>query len=378
MKKIALNLIITLCLFTSCQKDELNLFDPDAIRTPPELNPDVTFVDPNLVQEAKDLHLKLQLITQQGIALGQQGAIGSGIGFLDLVSFESDFSRVAKDWPAVIGFDLEGLELMNPLNPDPSVSDLRKDLIRKAHEDGSIITISWHASNPMTNQNSFNRIQAVDKMLEGGSRRATFIQYLERLALFFNDLKDDEGRPIPILFRPWHEMNGDFFYWGEGLRTTEEYKQLFKDTVTILTENFNVHNLLFIYSPNHVSSTSEYLKNYPGDAYVDILGIDVYDHSNNRFLNEAIRNLDILESIATEKNMLYAFTETGLENLPQSDWWTESLYKAIRSSGISYTMVWRNATINHFYAPYVGHHSEDNFKEFISKDLILLQKDIQE
>ncbi len=373
MKNNILKLFIISLMGISCQNDDVDLFDPNTIRNPININTNTTFADPNLNQEAKDLYSKLQLITQQGIAFGQQGT-----GAIDINSDKSDFRKVAKEWPAIIGFDLEGLDLRDPLNPDPAiVKDCRKESILEAHKNGSIITISWHAANPISKRNSFDRTKVVHEMLEGGSQRLTFITYLERLALFLNSLKDTNGRPIPILFRPWHEMNGDFFYWGEGLRTTAEFKQLYKDTVTILTEKFNVHNLIYVYSPNKVSSSGEYLKNYPGDNYVDILGIDVYDHRNNKFLQDALQSLNIVENIANEKNMLFALTETGLENITQHDWWTENLYKAIRSSNISYAMIWRNATEDHFFTPFIGHPSENNFKEFISKKVILLQSDIQ-
>ncbi|WP_289041865.1 glycosyl hydrolase [uncultured Zobellia sp.] len=376
MNKGLVVVVFSVFFFISCTTDD-NLFDPNAIRVPAEVVGEVSFADSNLVQEAKDLHTRLRSITQQGIAFGQQEAIGGSIEAFDPNSLESDFSAIAQDFPAVIGFDLESLEFNDPLNPNLSFRDFRKEFIVKAHENGSIITISWHASNPITRQNSFSKVPAVTQMLENGSHRKVFLQHMERLALFFNDLKDSNGNPIPVLFRPWHEMNGDFFFWGEGLRTTEEFKQLFRDTVTILTEDYNVHNLLYIYAPNQFSRREDYLKNYPGDAYVDLLGIDVYDFENGGFLQKAIHNLKIVERIAMEKNMLFALTETGLENLPQPDWYTENLYKAIRSSGITYAMVWRNAVKTHFYVPFLGHSSENSFKEFVDKDLILLNKDIQ-
>ncbi|CAM4329475.1 glycoside hydrolase family 26 protein [Zobellia roscoffensis] len=376
MNKGLVVVVFSVFLCFSCTSDD-NLFDPNAIRIPAEVVGEVSFTDPNLVQEAKDLHTRLRSITQQGIAFGQQEAIGGSIETFDPNSLESDFSIVANDHPAIVGFDLEGLELNDPLNPDSSIRDYRKEWIVNAHENGSIITVSWHASNPITGKNSFDRVSAVSQMLENGTHRKVFLQHMERLALFFNDLKDSNGNPIPILFRPWHEMNGNFFFWGEGLRTTEEFKQLFRDTVTILTEDFNVHNLLYLYAPNSFSHREEYLQNYPGDVYVDLLGIDIYDFSNGDFLQKALHNLKIVERIAMEKNMLFALTETGLENLPQHDWYTENLYKAIRSSGIIYTLVWRNAVKTHFYVPYVGHSSENSFKEFVDKDVILLNKDIK-
>lgn len=377
MRKKFLTFIFGSLFFINCSSNDDNLFDPNAERKPIKIVGNVLFVDKNLAPEAKKLHTRLQAITQKGIAFGQQGAIAGGISTFDPNTLNSDFSIVANDFPAVIGFDLEGLELRDPLNPDPTIQDFTKDLIVKAHKNGSIITITWHASNPITKQNSFDRVRAVPEMLENGKYRTVFIQYLERLALFFNDLKDENGNPIPVLFRPWHEMNGDFFYWGDGLRTTEEFKQLYKDTIRILTEDFNVHNLLYVYAPNWFSNDSEYLKNYPGDAYVDMLGIDIYDFNNGNFLKNALRNLKTVERIATDKNMLFALTETGNENLKQNNWWTDSLYKAMRSSGMTYSMVWRNATTSYFYVPFVGHPSAKSFKEFVDKDVILLHSDIQ-
>lgn len=378
MKGNISKLIFIVFLYVSCSREGQSLFNPDAERNPPQISTNVVFADPNLVKEAKDLHRKLQMLTQRGIAFGQHRAIAGGVNsFESEPTIDSDFSMVANDFPAIIGFDLEELELVTPLNPNEFVTDFKKEIITKAHQNGSIITISWHASNPISGGNSFDRTRVVAQMLKGGSQRETFIKYLERLSVFLNSLKDSNGKPIPVLFRPWHEMNGDFFYWGEGLRSTEEYKQLFRDTVQILSEKFNVHNLLYIYSPNWVSSRSEYLRNYPGDEYVDMLGIDVYDFENGSFLQNALGNLKIVEDIATDKNMLFSLTETGLLKVTQNDWWTESLYKAIRSSGITYAMIWSNATTEEFFGPFVGHPSEENFKEFISKDIILLNSDIQ-
>ncbi len=377
MKHIIKILILIVFFCFSCQTDDLDLFDPNAVRDPITIDSQITFADPNLVQEAKDLHARLQHITQKGIAFGQQEAIFGGLDFYEYNSLESDFSLAAGDYPAIIGFDLEGWERWDTSIPIERFLSRWESAIKNAHNNGSIITISWHASNPLSGGDAFDRTKVVGEMLEGGSVRSRFLRYLEDIAFFLNELKDENGRPIPVLFRPWHEMNGDFFYWGEGLRTNEEFKQLYRDTVTILSETYNVHNALYVYSPNIVTNAAEYMKNYPGDDYVDMLGIDLYDFRNGNFLNDAIRNLDIVENIAREKNMLFALTETGIENVPQSNWWTDNLYRAIRSSSITYVMIWRNARKDHFFGPYEGHPSEEDFRTFVSKDVILLNSDIQ-
>ncbi len=376
MKKGLLLLFLSIFICVSCSIDEQSLFDPNAERNPPLISHDGIFADPNLGPEAKNLYARLQTITQKGIAFGQQEAFGTGNNFPVADKLDKDFNEVANDYPAVAGFDLELIGIQP--DPDAFIEKFTKAVI-DAHENGSIITMSWHATDPNNigylGETKINNI--VTEMLENGKFRAMFLESLKRVATVFNSLKDPDGNSIPVLFRPWHEMNGDFFYWGEGFRTTEEYIQLYRDTVKILSEDFNVHNVLYIYAPNWLSNTSEYLRNYPGDAYVDMLGIDVYDFKNGKFLQNALRNLQIVEDIATEKNMLFALTETGLKNVTQNNWWTESLYKAIRSSSITYAMIWRNDSSSFFHAPFLGHPSVDNFREFLDKESILLSNDVQ-
>lgn len=382
MKKSILILLFTISIFLSCN-DEDDLFDINAVRTPPSITTPSNFADPNLNQQAKDLYDRLLDLTQRGISFGQQQPFGTGNNFPVTNQLDEDFFQVTGDHPAIVGFDLELIGLQ-PEVDSPNVSFLDvfinrfTEAIVEAHENGSIITISWHITNPnrlnLGGDGSFNNV--VSKMLEGGEFRQNYISNLARAARLLNNLVDSQGNSIPILFRPWHEMNGDFFFWGEGFRTTEEYIQLWEDTIRILSEDFNVHNLLYVYAPNLVSSPSEYLRNYPGDEFVDMLGVDVYDFRNGNFLSSALRNLQILEDIATDKNMLFALTETGLENVVENKWWTQSLYRAIQSSSITYAMVWRNDMTTFFHVPFIGHSSEDDFKEFLDNETILLSNDI--
>ncbi|WP_299014806.1 glycosyl hydrolase [uncultured Polaribacter sp.] len=382
MKVDILKLVVFVSIFISCNNED-DFFNPNAERIPPVFNVPTNFADPNLNQQAKDLYKRLINSTQKGIAFGQQQPFGTGNNFPVTNQLENDFFEVVGDYPAIAGFDLELIGLQP--DTDSNVAFLLDEFInqftaaiKKAHENGSIITISWHHVNPRgfgtPNDGSFNNV--VKGFLEGGEFRELYIRRLARAARLLNNLVDANGNSIPVLFRPWHEMNGDFFFWGEGFRTTQEYIQLWQDTIQILSEDFNVHNLLYVYAPNFVGSRAEYLKNYPGDQFVDILGIDVYDFRNRRFLTTAIRNLEIVENISIEKNKLFALTETGLTNVVQHNWFTESLYKAIRASSISYVMIWRNDMTTFFHAPFLGHPAAQNFTEFLDKEEILLSSDI--
>lgn len=374
MKKAVLLLFVI--TFFACSTEDL--FDANADRNPIIVTAPNTFADPNLNQEAKALYNKLLDLTQRGIAFGQQQPFGTGNDFPVPDELEQDFFKVTGDHPAIAGFDLELIGLQSEgFFLDEFINRFTQEVV-KAHENGSIITISWHFVNPndFNSDGSISLNNVVSKMLEAGEYRELFIKRLERAARLFNNLVDSQGKSIPVLFRPWHEMNGNFFFWGEGFRTTNEYIQLWKDTINMLSKDLNVHNLLYVYAPNFVSSSSEYLRNYPGDDFVDMLGVDVYDFRNGNFLSTAIRNLQIVEDIANNKNMLFALTETGLTNVVENNWWTQSLYKAIRSSSISYVMIWRNDMTTFFHAPFSGHPSQDDFNEFLSDEKILLSRNI--
>lgn len=374
-------LLVGFAIFIGCTNED-DLFDENAVRNPPIISTPSSFADANLNQEARDLYEQLADLTERGIAFGQQEPFGTGNDFPVTNPLEQDFFEVTGNHPAIAGFDLELIGIQ-PDSNSPNSSFLDEFIDRftqkvvQAHENGSIITMSWHMVSPndfgQGGDGTFNNV--VSQMLEGGIFRDTYINRLERAARLFNNLVDSQGNPIPVLFRPWHEMNGDFFFWGEEFRTTEEFVRLWQDTVRILSEDLNVHNLLYVYAPNWLSSSSEYLRNYPGDAYVDLLGIDVYDFREGNFLSRALRNLNIVAEIAAEKNMLFALTETGLENVVQNDWWTQNLYRAIRSSSISYAMIWRNDTTTFFHAPFLGHPSEEDFLDFLDEEIILLSTD---
>lgn len=137
-----------------------------------------------------------------------------------------------------------------------------------------------------------------------------------------------------------------------------------------------VTNLLYAYSPNFVLSEEDFLRRYPGDDYVDILGIDIYDREGDvdKFVVPFQISLDILKKIA-KKNKLYAITETGRDQIPEADWWTDKLYANIKDAGLSWVLIWRNAWPSHYYGPFPGQGSEANFNEFKNKPDMLFLRD---
>lgn len=85
--------------------------------------------------------------------------------------------------------------------------------------------------------------------------------------------------------------------------------------------------------------------------------------------------------MAIKKNKLAAFTETGLESIPNENWWTEVLLKTLKSDNLqlAYVLVWRNDATSptHFYAPFPGQASEKDFIKFYEDPFTLFEKDLK-
>ncbi|HMB99509.1 MAG TPA: glycosyl hydrolase [Flavobacteriaceae bacterium] len=338
------------------------------------------FVDKNLSSNTKELHRKLYYITKKGFAVGHQDATAYGVNwnYKDHPSIvRSDVNDVVGDFPAVYGFEIGHLELGDSMSLDKVPFDRMRKLIIDAHNRGGIITISWHLDNPTSRGSSWDKTAAVQDILKGGKHREKYELWVSRIADFFSSLKVDD-KLIPVIFRPFHEMNGSWFWWGQGNCTATDYIALWRDTVILLKGKHNVHNLLYAYSPNKLNPEDDYMKYYPGDNYLDILGVDIYDFKNSEdYIKSINHDLSIVRAVAKEKDKLYAFTETGLETLSTTNWFTEVLYPNIKDSGISWILFWRNARKEHHYMPYKGHTIEKDFMAFEKFPETLFLKDIQ-
>ena len=296
----------------------------------------------------------------------------------------SDVKDVCGRYPAVVGFDLGGIEMGDDKNLD-SVSFVLMRRAALAHvERGGVITFSWHPRNPLTGGDAWDisSDQVVASILPGGSKYGEFRQWLTRVGDFFESLKDAGGQRIPFIFRPWHEHTGSWFWWGQKLCTKEQYQELFRMTWLYLTKDRGLKNILWCYSPGAGVDPEGYMERYPGDEFIDLLGIDCYEYVGEGGLGEAgvafseqiKRTLTFMNVLSTDHGKLICLSETGLESLSDPKWWTEVLYPAIKDYPICYVLTWRNACDKptHFYAPWKGFENEGDFVAFSQLESITL------
>ena len=97
---------------------------------------------------------------------------------------------------------------------------------------GGVVSFSWHLDNPLTGKDAWDvsDTTVVASILPGGVHHAKFISWLDAVAAFMNTLETEEGTKIPVIFRPWHEHTGSWFWWGQNLCTADQYKALWRMT----------------------------------------------------------------------------------------------------------------------------------------------------
>ena len=336
-------------------------------------------VKPVKTSEAEQLLLKLKAVPAYGFMFGHHDDPVYGIGW-DGDEGRSDVKSVCGDYPALMSFDLGRMEIYGDKTLDNVPLDrIRKEVIEQ-YKRGGMSSFSWHVDNPSTGKDSWDVSDStvVKSVLPGGDNHAKFIEWLDKLADYMNSITLEDGTKVPVIFRPWHEHTGSWFWWGQNLCTTEEYKALWRMTYERLQEK-GVTQLVYAYSPGgEPKDSTEYLERYPGDDIIDLIGTDIYQFDKDNYVNDMERLLKIMTQVSKAHDKAMAVTETGYEAIPDSLWWTGTLLPIVEKYPVSYVLVWRNAREreNHYYAPYPGQVSEKDFVKFYNSPRTLFSKDM--
>jgi mannan endo-1,4-beta-mannosidase len=265
----------------------------------------------------------------------------------------SDVKEATGDYPGVAGFELGEIEKGGERSLDSVSFAQITEQVKIFHRLNGVITVSWHCINPITSQlpgpktangpgsawdvprgeGQAKSRGEVSSILPGGENHDMFNRWLTTLADYFLTWKDDDGRLIPFLFRPYHEHSGDFFWWGDTRCTAGEYADLWRYTVDFMRSR-GLHNILYVYNTDKVYSLEEFMTGYPGDDYIDMLAIDWY--GSGAEFNEAVdRALGFVTDAARQRNKLAALSECG-----NMSWEMVNIMKKYR---LSYFLTWRNA-----------------------------------
>ena len=341
---------------------------------------------------AQQLLERLDTLQKKGIMYGHQDDPMYGLTW-EYDQDSSDVKNVCGDYPAIMGFDLGGIEMGDQKNLDSVPFTRMTEEIIAHHQRGGIVTLSWHPRNPITTidgggnagqkfpaGSAWDTTTVVKRILPGGDAEEKFAGWMQRVSDFLATLKTADGKKVPVIFRPWHENSGSWFWWGEKLCTVDEYKALWNLLQDKLKAD-GFDNLVWAYSPGCQDNlTAErLLDRYPGDDRVDMIGLDGYQwvpEEKDIFIARTKQNLQVLCEVAQTHGLIPAMTETGMKNMTQTDWWSTTLLPAVQDYPISYLLTWRNYK-GEWFGPSTSKPDAPSFVEFYNSDKTLFLNDIK-
>lgn len=349
-------------------------------------------VDVGATNETVALFYNLKMLSKTKFAIGQQDAFA---GFYNNSAGMSDIKKTTGSDPALLGSDF--LFITDKSNNGQSdnwfyqqeVNTIAQ--VKKAYNSGMINIFSWHLREPnkeetfyVSDMTASEKATAFKSILPGGANHEWYKKKLDKVASVIQNLKGNNGELIPIIFRPFHEFDGSWFWWGADFCTPEEFKTGYKFTVDYLKNTKGVHNVLYSFGPdNSYDTEAKYLSRYPGDAYVDVLGMDNYwdlrSGTGQAGANLANAKLKVISDLAKTKVKIAAMTETGYEvnatNSPVTGWFSNYIYTALTANSIelAFVMFWGNGE-KAYYVPTPETANVQDFIDFSQKPKSVLLK----
>ena len=175
--------------------------------------------------------------------------------------------RATGQWPAMIGLDYCGWDDgAAAIHPGPA-----NELALAYWRTGGLVTISWHAPNPANPKGGGLNDKGVSltDLLKPGATHERWMKSLDQIAAGLQEL---QKAGVVVIWRPLHEMNGGWFWWGA--KEPADYVAVWRHMFNYFTHEKALHNLIWSYGPNH--GQKPVANYYAGDAYVDLTGIDAY------------------------------------------------------------------------------------------------------
>lgn len=243
-------------------------------------------VTPNASPEARALLKYLHRISGKKTLTGQHNAPLNGSNRL------AGMHKQTGKYPAVFGQDFGFSEpgSWDGINFRQNIVD---EAIRR-HKQGFIITIMWHAVRPMDDepQTFAKSIQGKltdeqwRELITPGTRLNE--RWKSQVDVIAWHLKQLQYAGVPVLWRPYHEMNG-FWFWWCGRKGENGYPKLWRMLYDRLVNFHGLNNLIWVFNANEVKEgVANYADFYPGDDVVDVLATDVY---SGRYDEENYRQL---------------------------------------------------------------------------------------
>ncbi|MDR0938232.1 MAG: glycoside hydrolase family 26 protein [Mediterranea sp.] len=373
--------ILAAALAACCASCSDSYDNPAAIQ--PEPIPEGTtlsLIDADATAETRALYANLWEVQQTGFMFGHHDDLWYGRKWYNEEG-GSDTKAVCGDYPAVFSFDV------GPIMDDRFQSEentMRRRVAIEAYDRGEVLLACAHLNNPLTGgdswDNSSNEV-ARQILTDGSPTNVKFKGWLDRLADFALNLRGADGSLVPIIMRPFHEHTQTWSWWGSQCTTQEEFVALWKFTIDYLRHTKGVHQFIYAISPQmDVPKTmDDFLFRWPGDDYVDFIGMDSYHGLNATTLSV---NLRTLSQLSQAKRKPCGVTENGVEGFTAANYWSEQVLTPATGRKVSMIVMWRNKYVagndadQHYFSVFPGHPSEADFVRFYNSSVTLFSADL--
>lgn len=275
--------------------------DKDPEPEPPvdhELDPVASLVNPNATKEAKNVYEFLLQQSGSKILSGIQSSHSHKNDMVDLVY------RTTGKHPALAGYDF--LFLQYSPTPDNWSWVQNYNDISAAKEQwaaNGLVNYMWHWNVPNTKADWDNAVNNykfdgyafysdktsfdINEALKEGTWQHDFIMKdIEEVAGYLKRLQDEN---IPVIWRPLHEAagnydkyssNGAWFWWGRG--GAEPCVKLWRLMYDQLVNVYRLNNLIWVWTVDVTEGCEDQYDDwYPGDEYVDIVSVDIYESNTD-------------------------------------------------------------------------------------------------
>ncbi|HTX35856.1 MAG TPA: glycosyl hydrolase [Bryobacteraceae bacterium] len=252
-------------------------------------------VNPNATPEARALLKSLCALSGKGILAGQHN-------FPNQRNLDTDkvFGITGK-YPAIWGSDFgftDGEDKDSIIHRDLMIEEAKKQAAA-----GSIIYLCWHMLRPTEDEPGHAGENGRPSPSWRGSVQASLTddqwqelitpdtplhlrweKYIDTAAGYLKQLQDAH---IPVLWRPMHENNGSFFWWG-GRPGPSGTAQLYRELYARMVYVHHLDNLIWVWNQNGPAPSGEFFKFFPGQQFVDVVSYDNYRELNDRYYHELL------------------------------------------------------------------------------------------
>lgn len=173
--------------------------------------------------------------------------------------------------------------------------------VKRQYENGALITLTWHEVRPTYDEPVLFRENVLSHLSDfewselltpGTDLNTRWRAQVDVVAGYLKQLRD---AGIPVLWRPYHEMNGNWFWWG-GRKGQEGSAALYRQEFDRFVNYHHLNNLLWVWNVNSPGQDGKgpgpYTDYFPGRKYVDVLSVDVYGEFKQSYYDDLLRLAD--------------------------------------------------------------------------------------